>query len=230
VPNDAGFKSGLPPEGAGVQHDAAFTFGATLETTRGPQGWGFELDMPFYTWASLIVDGQVVATDYAPDAGWLVATRGATPGGTFLLGDPLPNLSMTVPDGWTGEAGHLHYEETLVSFAVIPYPEDPCTDMIEPPLGPSFDDLVSYLPAMPQIDISESTEVTVDGYRGRYLRYTAVDKDFDCSLFPRGPHSEAWILDVDGVHLVIAALSDEAPSETVRAEVRKVVGSIHIER
>ena len=36
--------------------------------------WGFELDMPFYTWASVIVNGRVVATDYAPDAGWLVAT------------------------------------------------------------------------------------------------------------------------------------------------------------
>ena len=38
--------------------------------------WGFELDMPFYTWASVIVNGRVVATDYAPDAGWLVATPG----------------------------------------------------------------------------------------------------------------------------------------------------------
>ena len=32
--------------------------------------------MPFYAWASVIVDGRVVATDYAPDAGWLVATPG----------------------------------------------------------------------------------------------------------------------------------------------------------
>ena len=54
--------------------------------------WGIELDMPFYTWASVIVDGRVVATDFAPDAGWLVATRGARPGGIFLLGDPFPIL------------------------------------------------------------------------------------------------------------------------------------------
>ena len=45
----------------------------------------------------VIVNGRVVATDYAPHAGWLVATPGATPGGTFLLGDPFPDLSMTVP-------------------------------------------------------------------------------------------------------------------------------------
>ena len=35
--------------------------------------------MPFYTWASVIVDGRVVATDYAPDSGWLLATPGAAP-------------------------------------------------------------------------------------------------------------------------------------------------------
>ena len=74
---------------------------AAAETTTGSSGWGFELDMPFYAWASVIVDGRVVATDYAPDAGWLVATRGARPGGTFLLGDPFPHLSMAVPEGWT---------------------------------------------------------------------------------------------------------------------------------
>ena len=93
---------GFRPRVSGFGPDAGFRFGGAIETTQGSQGWGFELDMPFYTWASVIVNGRVVATDYAPDSGWLVATRGARPGGTFLLGDPFPHLSMTVPDGWTG--------------------------------------------------------------------------------------------------------------------------------
>ena len=25
----------------------------------------------FYVWASVIVDGEIVGTDYAPDAGWI---------------------------------------------------------------------------------------------------------------------------------------------------------------
>ena len=75
--------------------------------------------MPFYTWASVIVNGRVVATDYAPDSGWLVATPGVAltpnkfPGGTYLLeelpielgfddGGSLPlRVSMTVPHDWT---------------------------------------------------------------------------------------------------------------------------------
>ncbi len=56
--------------------DASFQFGGAFETTQGSQEWGFELDMPFYTWASVIVNGRVVATDYAPDTGWLLPTPG----------------------------------------------------------------------------------------------------------------------------------------------------------
>jgi hypothetical protein len=250
--NGGGFNAGLPPESADWEPDATFQFGGTFDTTQGSQGWGFELDMPFYTWASVIVNGRVVATDYAPDSGWLVATPGVAitpnqfPGGTYLLeelpiglgfddGGSLPlRVSMTVPHNWTvggpwGESdGNIRLD-----ISVVGHPWDGCPDTIEPTLGPSFDDLVSYLADLPQIDISESTDVTIDGYRGRYLRYTAVDKWFDCfsgSPIGRAPHSEAWILDVDGVRLVIAALWEEAPSETVRSEVRQIVESIHFER
>ena len=155
-----------------IGSDAVFLFGGARETTTGSAGWGIELDMPFYTWASVIVDGRVVATDYAPDAGWLVATRGVRPGGTFLLGDPFPHLSMTVPEGWTtsstqpdrlggeGELKRVACREAAqnavgtsddadcagVRFDVIDDPEELCgDDSIEPPLGSSLDDLVTYV-------------------------------------------------------------------------------------
>jgi hypothetical protein len=253
--NGGGFNSGLPSDGLDFEPDATFEFGGAFETTQGSQGWGFELDMPFYTWASVIVEGRVVATDYAPDSGWLVATPGVplTPprfaGGTYVIeelgvslgfddGGLLPlHVSMTVPHDWTVEGPWSRGPEvgnTRLEFGVVGHPWDGCPDTIEPTLGPSFDDLVRYLADdVPQIAISESTDVTVDGYRGRYLRYTTVDKWFDCfsgSPVPSARDSEAWILDVDGVRLVIAALSDEARSETVRSEVRQIVESIHFER
>lgn len=71
-----GFQAGLPTDSADWEPDAELQFVGAVETTKGSQGWGFELDMPFYTWASVIVNGRVVATDYAPDSGWLVATPG----------------------------------------------------------------------------------------------------------------------------------------------------------
>ena len=88
--------------------------------------------MPLYAWASVIVDGRVVATDYAPDTGWLLPSPGANPGGTdtpdmqpggtdtpdvqlrgtYLLEDPFPvRLSMTVPDGWTAVKERRFYHD-----------------------------------------------------------------------------------------------------------------------
>jgi hypothetical protein len=250
--NGGGFKSGLPPESADWEPDAIFRFGGAVETTQGSQGWGFELDMPFYTWASVIVNGRVVATDYAPDSGWLVATPGVAivenkfPGGTYPLEVEYDNtdsrlsrplrLSMTVPHNWTvgGPWGESDSGDTSLDFVVVGHPWDGCPDTIEPTLGPSFDDLVSYLEALPRIEISEMRSGTLDGYRAVYLEYRPADGHFDCfsgSPIPLEPgNNEAWILDVDGVRLVIAVKSDKALSEPVRAEVRQIVESIHFER
>jgi hypothetical protein len=42
--------------------------------------------------------------------------------------------------------------------------------------------------------------------------------------------SQLWILDVDGVRLVIDAMSPPGASQAVRAELRQAVESIHFER
>jgi hypothetical protein len=215
--------------------DASFIFGGAMDIAgKGTVEWGIELDMPFYTWASVIVNGRVVATDYAPNAGWLIATPGAKPGGTHLLEDPFPvRLSMTVPDGWTVEGPHLRdwrEEDTGIELSIVDDPRDPCPDTTGPPLGPSFDDLVTYVARLPMINISEKSEVTVDGYRGTYLEYTITDHDVECygGPVPMGEHNYVWIVDVDGARLVIAAFSTSA-SETGRPELSQIVESIQIE-
>jgi hypothetical protein len=147
---------------------------------------------------------------------------------------PPIRVSMIVPHGWIvggpwGESdGNAHLE-----FNVVGHPWDGCPDTTEPELGPSFDDLVTYLAELPRIDISQSTDVTVDGYRGKYLSYKPVDKWFDC--FSASPihadpgDNEAWIVDVDGVRVVIAVVSGEPVSATVMSEARQIVESIHFE-
>ena len=253
--NGGGFKSGLPLESAGYEPDGIFRFGGAIDTTQGLQSWGFELGMPFYTWASVIVNGRVVATDYAPDSGWLVATPGVAlvpneppkfPGGTYLLeelpidlgwedGGSLPlRVSMTVPHNWTVGGPWGDGDTTSLGIGVVGHPLDGCPDTIEPKAGPTFDDLVSYFEAWPRIDISEIRYGTLDGYRAVYLEYRPADGHFDCmsgSVIPLEPgNNEAWILDVDGVRLLIAASWEKAPSETAEAELRQIVESIQIER
>jgi hypothetical protein len=240
-----GFNSGYPSyadrEGFHTGRDGArFRFGHVFDTTQGMKTRGVKVDMPLYAWASVIVNGRVVATDYAPDTSWLLPTPGAMPGGTFLLGDPFPQLSMTVPDGWTGDAGGLSRtcgdvpECARVRFEVIDNPEDLCSDSIKPPLGPSFDDLVTYLAGLPLIEISESADVTVDGFRGKHLQYTSVEADVDCAFAGISivAYDNVWILDVGGVHLLIVSGSygDVPEAPAVKAEIRQMVESIHIER
>lgn len=242
--------------------DLGFEFNGVMPTTQGPDAWGFELNMPFYAWASVIVNGRVVATDYAPDAGWLVATRGVRPGGTFLLADPFPNLSMTVPEGWTWfGAGELRrvacgdlprdyppdqwydLDCARIQFDVIGDPEelvwpnDLCADTIEPPLGSSFDDLVTCIATLGVEgngvggDIITSDNVTVDGYRGKHFEFSPDERSVGCP-FDCG---DVWILEVDGVLLMIGSLptgdlDGDVPEEAVKAEIRQMVESIHFER
>ena len=60
------------------------------------------LRSPFYAWAAVIVDGQVVATDYAPDTGWLDPRPAADVEGSPSPSPQLENLP-NVPGGrsWT---------------------------------------------------------------------------------------------------------------------------------
>ena len=245
-----GYREGVWPDGAG----ANFKFGGTMDVAgKGMVEWGIELDMPFYTWASVIVHGRVVATDYAPDAGWLIATPGAKPGGTYLLEDPFPiHLSMTVPDGWDRYAGDPHAggvirgsgesADTGILFVIVDDPvKDPCNSpaaTADPPLGPSVEDLVTLLASLPVIEISEKRDVMLNGYRGTYLEFTKnTGTEYGCGGMGGWPtntgsdtdeDNQVWILDVDGVRLVIDAFSTSAP-ETARAELRQIVESIQIE-
>ena len=54
-----------------------FSFG--FDTPNGGDWKGTSLvNRPLYVWASVIQDGRVVATDYAPDVGWLDASLETT--------------------------------------------------------------------------------------------------------------------------------------------------------
>ena len=99
-------KTGYPAEGDREgfrtgRDGARFRFGQVSDTTQGTNTYGVKVRLPFYAWASVIVDGRVVATDYAPDAGWIVPSSGATPGGSYVEDVGPLRLSMSVPEGWS---------------------------------------------------------------------------------------------------------------------------------
>jgi len=240
------FSTRYPARASGA--DARFSFGDRFDVTggAGPVTKGVKVDVPLYAWASVIVDGRVVATDYAPDTGWLLPSPGARPGGTYVVhrDDRFPlRLSMSVSNGWTTYGPHL-YDGALddgigLEFMIIDHPAewgcDASGDAIEAQIGPKVDDLVTFLAGQQMIKISENTDVTLDGYRGKYLEYTTTVNDDNCHgpdwpLITRIDNqqvNQVWILDVDGVRLVIDAFAPK-PSESVKAELRRIVESIDI--
>ena len=260
--SDTFLVTGYPAEGRQDRRfrgaDAGFEFGHVSDTTAGTQTSGVKVTVPFYAWASVIVDGRVVATDYAPDTGWLLPTPGANPGGTYALqsviGGTLPShLSMTIPDGWSGTGygvsdvrkGHEGDEGIGLEFMIIDEPqviECDTGETSEVAVGAGVDDLVAVLEGLHKkkvsaktiiaLKFSENTDVTVDGYRGRFLEYTATVR-VDCNAPGELVNGDqewtqaTWILDVDGVRLVIHG-SAPTNRETARAELRQIVASIDI--
>ena len=114
---------------------------------------------------------------------------------------------------------------------MIDDPEELCDDTIEPPLGASFDDLVTYVAGLQTIVTPENADVMVDGYRGKHFEYSSVDGDPGCLW----ESDDFWILDVDGVRLMIGSvvggnLELDVPEEAVKAEIRQMVESILVER
>jgi hypothetical protein len=184
-----------------------------------------------------------------------VATVSASPAGPMALvvGAPFAaRLEFTATtdyelwgDGGTaGKGWYMYSVEPPNGFGVTVWsvnnaPADVCGpgDM-NPPLGPSVDDLADVLVKQPFTVVHEDTPVTLDGYSGRYLDYTADLKT--CLKLTRwtgdgtirealdGEHDRVWILDVEGKRVVIDAFDFLSVSDADRAALRAVVESVQI--
>jgi hypothetical protein len=130
---------------------------------------------------------------------------------------------------------------------------DPCdasAGALVPQLGSTVDDLATALAGQPMTESSPVTDTSIDGYTGRYLEYTYPENyvpgpgDPGCEggqslvRWPSvagdrqalmGEHDKVWILDVDGVRLVIDAFSFPGATPADHAEIQVIVESIQIE-
>jgi hypothetical protein len=110
----------------------------------------------------------------------------------------------------------------------------------------SADDLAAALASQKGLRVSTPTDVTVDGFAGTYMerRVPARTVISDCDgaqfrvyLVPEwgsrylepGQLQQLWILDIDGVPLVIDASIQTGTSGEVRAELRQMVESVRID-
>ena len=62
--------------------------------------------------------------------------------------------------------------------------------LLEPPVGPTVDDLADAMAKQPMRDGTTPTEVTIDGYAGKYLELT-IPADLDFATLLEVPGASA---------------------------------------
>ena len=163
-------------------------------------------------------------------------------------------ITVTVPggyqafDGWgiMKEEGREWVSASVVSRVYA----DPCHwrgTATDPPTGRSFHTLVAALASQQGLDASTPTDVTLAGFAGKRLGRTVPAgislADCDDAQFRfwldtgeeerytpfTGEHQELWVVDVDGIPLVIEASWPLGASAEVRAELIQMVESVTID-
>jgi hypothetical protein len=169
--------------------------------------------------------------------------------------DASHRITISVPDGYEGYDGWavltLGTHEAGLNFAIVNNVfADPCRwhgTLPDPPVGPRVADLVAAMANQPGRHATTPTDVTLDGYSGKQMELTALDDFAGCDLgrfqswtfspgesdtryHHPGQHDLLWILDVDGVRLVLDVSYDPGTSKQDRAELLEMVDSVHIQR
>ncbi len=193
----------------------------------------------------------VAPTTVAPTT---VAPRTET--GSFSAVAVVPAFTSIVPDGWGVFGGWLvNTDRAGVAFMkVTNIYADPCQwVLVDPPVGPTVDDLISAWANVPGFNATAAVDVTVDGYVGKQIEFTVPDyKEDECkqnkfglwqddgspatrtgsqpNFWAQGPnqHNQLWILDVDGTRVVIDAFSFPDTSPQDRVALDEVLASIQI--
>jgi len=168
------------------------------------------------------------------------------------------HISFDLGDGWAAcsqnmlEQGvcRIGPSETPRSIVGVAFPvvenvvADPCdaTTLLDPPVGPSVDDLVTALSELDGFSATAPEDVTVGGYPAKRLTVTApANVDDTCELgtwatsqrtngVGEGEANDLYVVDVDGERIVIAMsyFIPNAGQEDLD-EAQRVIDSIRIE-
>jgi hypothetical protein len=204
------------------------------------------------------VPGETVAPTATPVE--LPDTTGELSPGTYFVEKPAvtpARFTLEVPAGWEtidgtflGKIKDRAFYVALSPWVVDQVYTDPCqwvTAELEPPLGPSVDDLATALADQVGRDATTPTDVMLGGYPGKMVELSVPD-DFDVTTcdneefrmwrslgsaggynYGPGQQDTVYIIDVDGERLVIHAMHTPIASEGDIAELQAIVDSIRIE-
>ena len=173
--------------------------------------------------------------------------------GTYTL-DYFPvDVTFTVPEGWFAGRSAAEYAILLpapgqdggaLAFWIVDNVfEDPCggtAGELDPPVGPSVDDLVTAFSNMPGFEATAPVDVTVSGFSGKQIDLTRLDSGPSCEQAAAwtagsyrtdmgvGEMRRLQILDVDGVRLMVTPVESAEADAGMRAEFNQILDSIRI--
>jgi hypothetical protein len=108
------------------------------------------------------------------------------------------------------------------------------------PVGPTVDDFVSALVDHPSLDVTSPVDVTLAGYSGKYLDLQVPDDisacayyspiDLQMHIYAQGPGQRwhMWVLDVDGVRVLVETNDFAGTSAQWLAEEQAMIDSLEI--
>jgi hypothetical protein len=108
------------------------------------------------------------------------------------------------------------------------------------PVGPTVDDLVTALVDHPSLDVTSPVDVTLAGYSGKYLDLQVPDDisacayyspmNLDVHIYAQGPGQRwhMWVLDVDGVRVLVETNDYAGTSAQRLAEEQAMIDSLEI--
>jgi len=162
------------------------------------------------------------------------------------------SFTFTVPAGWEGfgnigvlpEQGAAGPDGMGMGFNLVTdLYSDPCTGSPVVTVGPSVEDLATAFQDQTGHESTTPTDVTLSGYSGKRMDLIMPSgDDYEAcygvgqtvwvgSIHAQGPGNvwHLWILDVDGLRVVILAQDNPETSGKDKAELQAIVDSIEIE-
>ena len=183
---------------------------------------------PSTTVAATAAPTTIAATTVAPTTAVAAITKTVQ----FTVTNAHIPVTFTVPNDWTVAEGFTAYNGTDVGVLfddVTNIYADGCAwKLVDPPVGPTVDDLVAAWADVPDLAPTAAVDITVNGHTGKQIELTVPDyasgecraNQFGLWRVPSDPsessdspgywaqgpkqHLKTWVLDIDGTRLVIA--------------------------